>query len=82
MDPANRREAIREVHLDEQEVNTARLSCSAITHALNDIYSFSLSLSSLEGADWLMVKPGLPYLDVILGVRQATNLPVAAYHVR
>jgi porphobilinogen synthase len=34
-----------------------------------------------EGADWLMVKPGLPYLDVIRSLRQATALPVAAYHV-
>lgn len=52
MDPANAREALREVALDEQ-----------------------------EGADWLMVKPGLPYLDVIHRVRNATALPVAAYHV-
>ena len=28
-----------------------------------------------------MVKPGLPYLDVVLAVKQNTNLPVAAYHV-
>jgi porphobilinogen synthase len=34
-----------------------------------------------QGADWLMVKPGLPYLDVILAVKEATALPVAAYHV-
>jgi porphobilinogen synthase len=52
MDPANAREALREVRLDEA-----------------------------EGADWLMVKPGLPYLDVIRRVREATSLPVAAYHV-
>jgi len=52
MDPANAREALREVRLDEA-----------------------------EGADWLMVKPGLPYLDVIRSVREATSLPVAAYHV-
>ncbi|MBN8523906.1 MAG: porphobilinogen synthase [Planctomycetes bacterium] len=52
MDPANVREALREVALDES-----------------------------EGADWLMVKPGLPYLDVISRVRAATALPVAAYHV-
>jgi len=38
-------------------------------------------LDELEGADMLMVKPGLPYLDVIYRLRQATNLPVAAYHV-
>lgn len=36
---------------------------------------------SVEGADWLMVKPGLPYLDVIAEVRAASALPVAAYHV-
>mmetsp|Transcript_39635 Transcript_39635/g.92647 ORF Transcript_39635/g.92647 Transcript_39635/m.92647 type:complete len:395 (-) Transcript_39635:353-1537(-) len=39
------------------------------------------ALDELEGADILLVKPGLPYLDVILRLRQATNLPVAAYHV-
>lgn len=38
-------------------------------------------LDAREGADWLMVKPGLPYLDVIRAVREATTLPVAAYHV-
>ncbi|MCL4558539.1 MAG: porphobilinogen synthase [Deltaproteobacteria bacterium] len=34
-----------------------------------------------EGADIVMVKPALSYLDVIYRVRQATNLPVAAYSV-
>jgi porphobilinogen synthase len=34
-----------------------------------------------EGADWLMVKPGLPYLDVIRAVRESTLLPLAAYNV-
>lgn len=34
-----------------------------------------------EGADIIMVKPGLAYLDVIAAVREATNVPVAAYHV-
>jgi porphobilinogen synthase len=52
MDPANLRECLREVRLDER-----------------------------EGADWLMVKPGLPYADVVRFVRDNTALPVAAYHV-
>jgi len=52
MDPANVREALREIRLDEA-----------------------------EGADWLMVKPGLPYADVIRFVRESTALPVATYHV-
>jgi porphobilinogen synthase len=52
MDPANVREALREVALDEA-----------------------------EGADWVMVKPAGPYLDVIARVRDATSLPVAAYQV-
>ena len=52
MDPANVREAIREVLLDVE-----------------------------EGADMVMVKPALPYLDVIYRVRQAVHVPVAAYHV-
>ena len=34
-----------------------------------------------EGADIMMVKPGLPYLDVIRLLRDATSLPIAAYHV-
>ena len=52
MDPANVREALREIALDEA-----------------------------EGADLLMVKPGLPYLDVIRVMRETTALPIAAYHV-
>jgi len=52
MDPANAREAVREIRLDED-----------------------------EGADWLMVKPGLPYLDIVRLVRSRTGLPVAAYQV-
>ena len=34
-----------------------------------------------EGADIVMVKPALPYLDVIRRVKEATRLPVAAYNV-
>jgi porphobilinogen synthase len=52
MDPANVREAIREVRLDVQ-----------------------------EGADMIMVKPALPYLDVIRAVREEVDRPVAAYNV-
>ncbi len=52
MDPANRREALKEVALDVQ-----------------------------EGADWLMVKPALPYLDVLSDLRRLYDLPTAAYQV-
>jgi porphobilinogen synthase len=38
-------------------------------------------LDVAEGADMVMVKPALPYLDVIRAVREATDLPVAAYQV-
>ncbi|MFM8715022.1 MAG: porphobilinogen synthase, partial [Actinomycetota bacterium] len=34
-----------------------------------------------QGADIVMVKPALAYLDVIAAVRAMTNLPLAAYHV-
>lgn len=34
-----------------------------------------------EGADMLMVKPGMPYLDIIRRLKEATTLPIAAYHV-
>jgi porphobilinogen synthase len=52
MDPANRREALREIALDVE-----------------------------EGADIVMVKPALPYLDVIAAARAQTSLTVAAYQV-
>jgi len=52
MDPANHREVLQEIRLDEA-----------------------------EGADWLMVKPGLPYLDIVRLVRIHSTLPVAVYHV-
>mgnify|MGYP001206671436 CR=1 FL=1 len=39
------------------------------------------ALDVAEGADIVMVKPGLPYLDVIAAVRGAVDVPVAAYHV-
>jgi porphobilinogen synthase len=50
MDPANAREAMRELALDEA-----------------------------EGADMVMVKPALPYLDIVARVRDATTLPLGAY---
>jgi len=52
MDPANAREAIREVLLDVE-----------------------------EGADMVMVKPALPYLDIVADIRAAVDVPVAAYQV-
>jgi porphobilinogen synthase len=52
MDPANVREALREVRLDVE-----------------------------EGADIVMVKPALPYLDVIRAVAETFDRPVAAYNV-
>lgn len=40
-----------------------------------------IELDAAEGADWLLVKPGLPYADIIRLVRDHSALPVAAYHV-
>jgi len=40
-----------------------------------------VALDIAEGADIVMVKPALPYLDVVAAVRRATDLPVAAYQV-
>lgn len=39
------------------------------------------ALDEAEGADFLMVKPGLPYLDVIKLLKDNTELPIAAYNV-
>jgi porphobilinogen synthase len=52
MDPANRREALKEVLMDLD-----------------------------EGADMVIVKPAVPYLDVLSDVRRAVAVPVASYHV-
>jgi len=52
MDPANGREAMREIELDLE-----------------------------EGADMIMVKPALPYLDLICQARQRFDVPIAAYQV-
>jgi porphobilinogen synthase len=52
MDPANLREAMREIELDLE-----------------------------EGADMIMVKPALPYLDVIAAARERFDVPLAAYQV-
>ena len=46
------------------------------TEALKEI-----GLDIAEGADMLMVKPALAYMDIIWRVKQATQLPVAAYNV-
>jgi porphobilinogen synthase len=40
-----------------------------------------VALDVAEGADMLMVKPGLPYLDVVHRVKQAFHLPTFAYQV-
>jgi len=52
MDPANGREALREIDLDAE-----------------------------EGADIIMVKPALPFLDIIAAARSRVTLPIAAYQV-
>lgn len=39
------------------------------------------ALDAAEGADILMIKPALPNLDIVSAVRQAHNLPIAAYQV-
>jgi len=39
------------------------------------------TMDAEEGADIIMVKPALPYLDIIYRIREEVDLPVAAYHV-
>ena len=40
-----------------------------------------VELDITEGADIVMVKPALPYLDVVMAVRERFDVPVCAYHV-
>lgn len=44
--------------------------------ALNEVYK-----DIDEGADIIMIKPGLPYLDIVSKVRQAIDLPIAVYNI-
>lgn len=39
------------------------------------------TLDASEGADMLMIKPGMPYLDIIYRIKETVDLPLAAYHV-
>lgn len=55
---------------------TYQMDPANATEALKEI-----AMDIAEGADMVMVKPALPYLDIIYRVRNATNLPVAAYNV-
>ncbi|WP_146904191.1 porphobilinogen synthase [Adhaeribacter aerolatus] len=38
-------------------------------------------LDTMEGADYLMVKPGLPYLDIVKSLRDHSHLPIAVYNI-
>ncbi|HKT14593.1 MAG TPA: porphobilinogen synthase, partial [Allosphingosinicella sp.] len=40
-----------------------------------------VALDLAEGADWVMVKPGLPYLDIVRRVKERFEVPVFAYQV-
>ena len=55
---------------------TYQMDFANVREALREAY-----LDESEGADILMVKPGLPYLDVIKTLRDNTTLPIAAYNV-
>ncbi|NEP58422.1 MAG: porphobilinogen synthase [Symploca sp. SIO2G7] len=55
---------------------TYQMNPANVQEALKEI-----ALDIAEGADMLMVKPALAYMDVIWRVKEATNLPVAAYNV-
>jgi porphobilinogen synthase len=43
--------------------------------------SLEASLDEAEGADFLMVKPALSYMDIIKSLSEQTSLPIAAYNV-
>lgn len=55
---------------------TYQMDPSNVREALRE-----LELDEMEGADMVMVKPGLPYLDVVRALKQKTHLPVAVYNV-
>ena len=40
-----------------------------------------VEMDILEGADIVMIKPGLPYLDIVSSIKQTFGMPTFAYHV-
>ena len=61
-----------EPHDDVEIIDTCTNGREAIRESL---------LDEAEGADILLIKPGLPYLDVLARLRERTLLPLAAYQV-
>jgi delta-aminolevulinic acid dehydratase/porphobilinogen synthase len=49
--------------------------------ACNDEAMREVGLDIDEGADMVMVKPGLPYLDIVYQIKQTFGLPTFSYHV-
>jgi porphobilinogen synthase len=71
--------------LDSAPVDAANVPKDKKTYQMDPANLREAAIETLldeqEGADVLMVKPGLPYLDVIHLMREYTTLPIAAYHV-
>ena len=71
--------------LDSAPADAANVPGDKKTYQMNPANSreaiIAAMLDEAEGADILMVKPGLPYLDIIRRLRDRTELPIAAYHV-
>jgi len=71
--------------LDSAPVDAEDVPKDKKTYQMDPANSREASVEALldeeEGADILMVKPALPYLDIIRRLRMATELPVAAYQV-
>jgi len=84
--------AIRQI-LDENQFTGTHIMSYAVKYASGNRRSYQMDyhnsregikemlLDEEEGADIIMVKPALSYLDMVVKVKEATNLPVAAYSV-
>ncbi len=70
------RDAIGSKHILKGDKKTYQMDCSNSLEALREV-----SLDIKEGADMVMVKPGLPYLDIIKLVKDNFKIPVLAYQV-
>jgi porphobilinogen synthase len=70
------RDAVGAAGLLQGDKKTYQMDPANAEEALREV-----ALDLDEGADSVMVKPGLPYLDIILRVKQAFDVPVFAYQV-
>lgn len=63
-------------NLGSADKNTYQMDPANSNEAIREV-----EMDILEGADMVMIKPGLPYLDIVFSIKQTFGMPTFAYHV-